>query len=136
MIDLTTELGGRATKRLKEEYIIWLTTVSQDRTPQPNPVWFYWDGKELIIYSKSAAHKLKNITRNPKVSVNFHTNDDGGDVIILTGNASIDWKPKEHNVRYLEKYRELIPEIGLTTKSFAESYSVLIKVSPTQLRGF
>jgi len=136
MIDLTTKLGAQAAKRLQEDYIIWLTTVSQDGTPQPNPVWFYWGGMALLIYSQPAAHKVRNIARNPRVSVNFQTNDEGGDFVVLTGNASIDKKPPPHNSRYIEKYREHIPKIGLTPESLAASYSVLIRVSPSKLRGF
>jgi PPOX class probable F420-dependent enzyme len=136
MIDLTTKLGAQAAKRLQEDYVIWLTTVSQDGTPQPNPVWFYWDGKSLLMYSQPAAHKVRNITRNPRVSVNFQANNEGGDVIVLTGNASIDKKPPPHDSRYIEKYREHIPKIGLTPESLAASYSVLIRVSPSKLRGF
>ena len=136
MIDLTTKLGAQAAKRLQEDYIIWLTTVSQDGTPQPNPVWFYWDGMALLIYSQPAAHKVRNIARNPRVSVNFQANDEGGDFVVLTGNASIDKKPPPHNSRYIEKYREHIPKIGLTPESLAASYSVLIRVSPSKLRGF
>lgn len=136
MIDLTTELGARAAKRLQDDHIIWLTTVSQDGTPQPNPVWFYWDGKSLLIYSQPTAHKVGNITRNPRVSLNFQADDEGGDVIVLTGNASIDKKPPRHDPRYIEKYRERIPKIGLTPESLAASYSVLIRVAPSKLRGF
>ncbi len=136
MIDLTTKLGAQAAKRLQEDYIIWLTTVSHDGTPQPNPVWFYWDGMALLIYSQPAAHKVRNIARNPRVSVNFQANDEGGDFVVLTGNASIDKKPPPHNSRYIEKYREHIPKSGLTPESLAASYSVLIRVSPSKLRGF
>ncbi|MGP8069158.1 MAG: TIGR03667 family PPOX class F420-dependent oxidoreductase [Candidatus Bathyarchaeia archaeon] len=136
MIDLTSELGVRASKRLQEEYVVWLTTVSQDGTPQPNPVWFFWDGKSLLIYSQPTSHKLKNISRNPRVSINFQADDEGGDVIVLTGNASIDKKSPPVESRYIEKYRVHIPKIGLTPESFAASYSTLIRVSPTSMRGF
>ena len=136
MIDLTTKLGSQATKRLQQDDVIWLTTVSCDGTPQPNPVWFYWDGKSILIYSQPTSHKLKNISRNPRVSVNFQADDEGGDVIVLTGNASINNKPPPHDSRYIEKYRAHIPKIGLTPESLAASYSTLIHVSPTSLRGF
>jgi len=136
MIDLTTKLGVQAAKRLQQDDIIWLTTVSHDGTPQPNPVWFYWDGQAILIYSQPTSHKLKNISRNPKVSLNFQADDEGGDVIVFTGNASIDRKPPSHDSRYLEKYRSHIPKIGLTPETFAASYSILIRVSPVSLRGF
>jgi hypothetical protein len=38
MIDLTSEFGQHVAKRLVKEQVIWLTTVSSDGTPQPNPV--------------------------------------------------------------------------------------------------
>ena len=136
MIDLTTELGVRATKRLKDEYVVWLTTVSSNGTPQPNPVWFYWDGETLLMYSQPSAHKVKNIARNPRVSVNFQANDAGEDVIVLTGTASLLKNPPQHDPRYLQKYRDLIPKIGLTPQSLAASYSVVIIVTPNKLRGF
>jgi PPOX class probable F420-dependent enzyme len=136
MIDLTTKLGAQAAQRLQQDDIIWLTTVSRDGTPQPNPVWFYWNGKSILIYTQPASHKLKNISRNPRVSVNFQANDEGDDVIVLTGDASIDKTPQPHDSRYIEKYRAQIPKIGLTPESLAASYSTLIRVSPTSLRGF
>ena len=43
MIDFTTEFGKRADSRLKEDHIIWLTTVDVLGKPQPRPVWFLWD---------------------------------------------------------------------------------------------
>jgi type IV pilus assembly protein PilA len=37
--------------------------------------------------------------------------------------------------RYIQKYREHIPKIGLTPESLAREYSVQIKVTPEKLRG-
>lgn len=39
-IDPTSELGAKVAARLEEQTLAWLTTVSADGTPQPNPVWF------------------------------------------------------------------------------------------------
>jgi len=136
MIDLTTELGVRAAKRLKDEYLVWLTTVSESGAPEPNPVWFYWDGKALIMYSQPSAYKVANIARNPNVSVNFQADEEGGDIIVLTGTAALDRKPPRHDPMYIEKYRDHIPKIGLTPESLAATYSVQVTVTPKKLRGF
>jgi len=136
MIDLTTPLGVKAAKRLKEEDIIWLTTVTEDGVPQPNPVWFYWDGKELLTYSQPSAHKLRNIALNPNVSLNFQADSEGGNIVVLTGKASIDKNPPPHDSRYLQKYREHIPKIGMTPESLARTYSILIRILPQRVRGF
>ena len=68
--------------------------------------------------------------------MNFHTDDEGGDITVLTGNAKIDKNPPPHDPKYIQKYRDHIAKIGLTPESMAASYSVLIRVSPTRLRGF
>lgn len=135
MIDFTTKLGSRAAKRLQNEHIIWLTTTSSDGTPQPNPVWFYWDGQKILVYSQPKARKLMNIRRNPKVSLNFQANLEGADIVILTGDASINEK-SNHDSRFIEKYREEIPKIGHTPETLAASYSVPIRILPSRLRGF
>jgi len=136
MIDLTSRLGVHVAKRLQEEHILWLTTVASDGTPQPNPVWFYWDGKTIHVRSQPGSHKLKNITRNPKVSMNFQADEEGGDVVVLTGDATIDRNPPKPDPRFIEKYRESIPKIGHTPESLAAAYSVLVRITPNRLRGF
>jgi PPOX class probable F420-dependent enzyme len=82
---------------------------------------------------------VKNIDHNPKVSLNFKADsevgDVVGDVVVLTGEASLDKHPSTHDSRYLEKYRGEIPKIDLTPESFAKSYSVQIRIIPRKLRG-
>jgi len=136
MIDLTSKLGIRVAKRLQEERILWLTTVASDGTPQPNPVWFFWDGKTIHVRSQPSSHKLKNIARNPKVSLNFQADERGGDVAVITGDATIDRTPPKPEPKYIEKYQDAIPQIGHTPESLAATYSVLIRIIPNKLRGF
>ncbi len=45
----STPFGARVAQRLREEHLIWLTTVGADGTPQPNPVWFLWDGASVLV---------------------------------------------------------------------------------------
>ncbi|HLB63928.1 MAG TPA: pyridoxamine 5'-phosphate oxidase family protein, partial [Anaerolineales bacterium] len=73
MIDFSTELGERALRLLREETVIWLTTVAQDGTPQPRPVWFLWDGRSLLIYSRPKAHKIHHLEQRPQVALSFNT---------------------------------------------------------------
>ena len=76
-IDLTTPLGKRIAERLEAEIMIWLTTVAPDGTPQPNPVWFLWDGSSLLVYSHKRAARLRNLRQNPHVALNFDSRDQG-----------------------------------------------------------
>ena len=63
MIDQTTPFGQRVARRLDEERIIWLTTVSATGVPHPRPVWFWWDGESFLIYSKPDTFKHGRIKK-------------------------------------------------------------------------
>lgn len=138
MIDFTTDLGHRAEEHLKTDQVVWLTTVGADGTPQPNPVWFLWDGETLLIYSQPTAKRLKNIARRPKVSLHFATDPDAAEVIVLTGEARVDpaGLPANQVEDYLEKYKQGIANLGMTPASLAADYSVAFRVMPEKLRGF
>jgi hypothetical protein len=55
VIDEATEFGARVARRLREEMVVWLTTVTPAGAPLPRPVGFVWDGGEVVsIYSQPA----------------------------------------------------------------------------------
>ncbi len=137
-IDTSTAFGARVARRLRDEQVIWLTTVRADGTPEPSPVWFLWDGSTFLIYSQPDKPKLRNIARDPKVALHFNSDPAGDDVVIFTGEAKVDTgvPPATQVPDYLAKYRQGIRNIGMTPDSFAQSYSVPIRVTPTKLRGF
>jgi hypothetical protein len=68
--------------------------------------------------------------------MSFHTDKEGGDVVVLTGDATVDSNPPKPDPKYFEKYREEIPMIGHTPESLTAAYSVLIRITPNRLRGF
>ena len=138
MFDLTSRFGRHVNRRLRQEKIIWLTTVDSHNTPQPRPVWFHWDGETVLIFSEKNKAKLRHITSNPKVSLNFNTDEDGEDVAVLVGDARIlDELPDPDRVRtYLRKYTQGIKDLGMTVAEFTDSYSVPILVTPRAMRGF
>ena len=134
MLDTTTEAGGRAERRLREEEVAWMTTVRADGQPQSVPVWFLWDGEGFLIYSQENRQKLRNIGRNPRVGLNLNSNATGGDVVRLEGTAEIveDAPPADEVEAYVEKYRDSIARIGFDVDGFARAYSVAVRVTPTR----
>ena len=136
-LDTTTEFGARVERRLREDLIIWLVTVGPDETPQPSPVWSLWDTGTLLIYSRPDTPKLRNIRSRPKVALHLDGNGQGGDIVILTGEARLvtDAPPADQVPAYVEKYRKGIARIGMTPESFARAYSVAIRVTPRKVRG-
>jgi PPOX class probable F420-dependent enzyme len=132
LFDTTTDAGKRAEARLEEEGIAWLTTVRSDGQPQTVPVWFLWDDGEVLIYSQPDRQKLKNMSRNPHVGLNLNSDAQGGNVVRLEGTATIsDGAPSSSEVpSYVEKYRESIARIGFDVDSFAQAYSVPVRIRP------
>lgn len=69
---------------------MWLTTVTPSGAPLPRPVGFLWDGGENVsVYSQPGA-RVRNIGRNPKVTLNFRGDANGGDIVVLSGTAEVD----------------------------------------------
>ncbi|MFN8663543.1 MAG: TIGR03667 family PPOX class F420-dependent oxidoreductase [Thermomicrobiales bacterium] len=138
IIDTSSEFGQRVAKRLADEQIAWLATVDGSGTPQPNPVWFIWDGQTVLIYSQPDQAKIRNVERSGRVSLNFNSDFHGGDVAILTGTATIEptAPAADQNPAYIQKYADGIASINMNPESFASSYSVPIRITPQKLRGF
>ena len=137
MFDLSSDFGVHVNQRLGDEGVIWLTTVAADGTPQPNPVWFVWDNDSILIYTKPDSAKLKNIKRNPRVSLNLEgATSQGGDVIVITGIASIEEHTPHPNPNYYAKYKEIMKELGREFEDVYREYSISLRVKPLKLRGY
>jgi len=137
-IDTDTAFGKRAQQRLREEKLAWLVTTGEDGTPQPVPVWFLWDREaSFLLYSKPATAKLRNIGARPRVALHLDGNGEGGDIVVVLGDASVTDDPPANDVpAYVEKYGAFIARNSWTPESFAADYSVPMRIEATRLRGF
>jgi PPOX class probable F420-dependent enzyme len=139
LIDSTTGAGARVAERLRRERILWLTTVTRAGQPQTSPVWFLWDGDELLVYSRADTPRPHNIRANARVAANLDGNGDGGDVVTIEGEARIvrDRAPAaDVPPEYLDKYASLIAEEGWTLESFLADYPVEIRIRPSRVRAW
>ncbi len=137
-IDASTDHGARALRRLKEEEAIWITVVDSTLTPRSTPVWFLWDGETILIYSEPTSFKVRRIEANPRVNLHFNADEQGHDVVVLTGDARIEkgtMLPSSVPA-YGEKYREAIARLGTDLAQLSATYSAAIIVTPDRLSGF
>ena len=138
VLDERTEFGQRAARRLHEEHLAWLTTVSPSGQPQPVLVWFLWDGdSSVLLYSRPNTPKLRNIGENPRVSLHLDGDGRGGNAVVCLGQARVsDDRPANEVSDYVEKYRSLIVDRNRwTPESFAADYSVPMRISVSRIRG-
>lgn len=64
--------------------------VATDGTPRVLPIWFHWDGHQLVMGTQSNAAKLKALTQNPKVALTIDDNTFPHKVLLIRGVAHLD----------------------------------------------
>jgi PPOX class probable F420-dependent enzyme len=137
--DPGTDFGARVRRRLDTEPLIWLVTVNTGGVPQPNPVWFLFDAQDesLLIYNDHNARRLAGIDAHPHVAAHLDGDGRGGDVIVLTGDLERDpaLAAANRNDAYLAKYDADIQRIGMDPDSFAQKYSVPLRLRIAKIRG-
>jgi len=101
------------------------------------PVWFVWDGDESVtVYSQRGA-RVRNLEANPHLSLNISGDGRGGDIVVLSGTATLDrdGPGADGDAAYVAKYDEHIARIGHTPATFAEHYRVPVRIRLERLRG-
>lgn len=136
--DPGSEFGQRVRSRLRDEHVIWLATVDASGTPQPNPVWFLWDGaRTLLVYNMASANRLAHIASRPRVGLNLDGNGQGGDIVVLAGRAELAPQspaPHEH-ADYLAKYGEPMAQVSGSPEAFSAAYPIALTVQIERVRG-
>jgi PPOX class probable F420-dependent enzyme len=136
VIDESTDFGARAARHLREEIVVWLTTVSPRGAPLPMPVWFVWDGEDSVVVHSQPGARVRNLETNPHVTLNFSGDGRGGDIVVLSGTATLERDGgADQDAAYLAKYDEHIARIGMTPETFADRYSVPVRIRLERLRG-
>jgi PPOX class probable F420-dependent enzyme len=138
VVDEGTDCGARTARHLREDIVVWLTTVTPRFAPLPSPVWFLWDGAAQVIVYSMQSSRVRNIESNPRVTLNFGGNGRGGDIVGLSARARAapDVPAADASPKYIEKYDAHIERIGMTPATFAAKYSVPVEIELTGLRGF
>lgn len=106
------------------------------RPAAPEPVWFLWDGGDgVLVFSLPDTARTRNVASNPKVSINFAGDRSGGDIVILSGRATIETGSADRVAAYVKKYDWGLKRMRITPQQFAARYSVPIRIQLTKVRG-
>ena len=137
MIDEGTAFGARVARHMRDDVVVWLTTVTPQGSPLPSPVWFVWDGADSVVMYSLPGARVRNVEANPRVTLNFGGDGGGGDIVVFAGSAAVDRDapPADRADDYLAKYGDHIARIGMTPETFAERYSVPLRIRLERLRG-
>jgi PPOX class probable F420-dependent enzyme len=135
--DASTPFGERVRRRLNDDVVAWLTTVGRDGTPQPNPVWFLWDGDTILVYNRPDANRLAHVRERPRVALHLDSNG-GGNVVVVTGSAELaEGEPAPHErPEYVAKYGQRMAAISGSLEAFSRAYPVALRIGQLSVRGF
>jgi PPOX class probable F420-dependent enzyme len=135
MLDLATPRGRHIDGRLRDDLIIWLTTVRPDSRPHTVPVWFWWDGETVTIFGQPGTTKVRNLQANPHVTLALETRDEGEEVIVLEGPAELLEQTSDLVMRpeFAAKYARLFPRIDSSPERMAAEYRQPIRITPVKL---
>jgi PPOX class probable F420-dependent enzyme len=125
---MSADLTPEVVDRLNSDGYGWLTTVAKSGQPVPKLVWFYFDGAALFVYSVPTAAKVTHVRRHPQVSVNVESDGNGGGIIVIGGEATVDAEGVDcrDDEPYWAKYRETAAQFGLTDTM--SNYSTRIRI--------
>jgi PPOX class probable F420-dependent enzyme len=75
---------------LKSKIPARLAYVWTDGSPRVIPIWFHWNGKEIVMGTPSKAPKLKALAKNPRVSLTIDDNVFPHKVLLVRGTARLE----------------------------------------------
>jgi PPOX class probable F420-dependent enzyme len=113
---------------------IVLTTIGRDGYPHSVPIGYFRVGNEVYIGCRAGTQKLKNIARNPRVSVLLETGSSMADIkgVLIQGEAEVYTDPE--NVLRLAREQARwrgVPEAQRPTE--ARPTAAYIRVSPRKI---
>jgi PPOX class probable F420-dependent enzyme len=137
-MDTTTLAGARMRRFLEREPVVWLSTVRPDGAPHLVPIWFWWDGEAILVFSKPDAQKVRNLRRRPSVMLALGDAEDDFDVGLIEGHAELVEQPTSELLppAHVAKYARQLQTIGLTSGEYAATYSQVIRIVPDRPLGW
>ena len=122
---------------IKELPVCRLATATETCAPMVRPVWPVFDGKNIYIATDPGTVKLKQINRNPHVSVAFDDYDRANWVnlkgIRIQGTAEILWKGEEYRHSHA-LLKAKYPEYRTKEGGWKEGEVPIIKITPQSVR--
>lgn len=133
-----TRARPQAEAALRDDPVAWLSSVRADGRPHVVPVWFHWDGEQIVAFSKPNARKVDNLRDQPSVMLAVGTPGPDFEVELIEATAELPASAANEVMPagFGAKYQELLRRAGLSVQRFAEVYSQPIVLRPTRFLGY
>ncbi|HEU5004109.1 MAG TPA: PPOX class F420-dependent oxidoreductase [Actinomycetota bacterium] len=110
---------------LEKKGFAHIATVGPKGEPQTTPVWFTWDGSQLMFSNTKGRQKFRNLSRDPRVAVSILDPDNPYRYLEIRGTATIEDDSDKVLIQELgHKYT------GTDYPSPPEEQRVIIRITP------
>lgn len=119
--DLSLLQHPAAQELLQSKIPARIAYIGTDGGPRVVPIWFHWNGREVVMASPPKAPKLKALAKNPKVALTIDENTFPHKVLMIRGMAR------------LESVDGIVPEYVACSERYFDAATA--KAWMDQLRG-
>ena len=88
--DLSLLQEPAAQQLLRSKIPARLAYVWTDGSPRVVPIWFHWNGREIVMASPPKAPKLKALAHSPKVAITIDDNTFPHKVLLIRGTSRLE----------------------------------------------
>lgn len=67
--------------------------IAIDGTPRVTPMWFAWNGNQLVFGAAGRSPKVKALLANPRVAATIDTNNNPYEILTIRGEADVEIVP-------------------------------------------
>jgi len=114
-----------------------LSTHNEDGTIHSTPIWFKYEKGELLFGTQQDSHRIKNIRRNPDVTVVIDTDQIPYKGVLVYGRAKLDFDDViSKRVSIFQKYMPKENAEGLAHGLAKLRKPVVIRVTPKKMISY
>lgn len=115
-----------------------LSTINPDGTPHTLPIWYAWRNGRILMSTQAMQRKVKNIERDPRVTVLIDTADFPYLGVMIEGRAELDFEgAADKRVTIFERYIGSRDGAIEAARGLASKWDpVVIRVEPTRMISF
>ena len=123
---------------LSGPHIARLSTINPDGTPHTMPIWYEWRDNQIHVSTQADQVKVKNMARDPRVTVLIDTEDFPYRGVMIYGTAELDFEDAERKrVSIFERYIGSRADAESAARGLASKWDpVVAHITPTRMISF
>ncbi len=115
-----------------------LSTINPDGTPHTLPIWYAWHGGEVLVSTQTIQRKVRNVQRDPRVTVLVDSDRMPYRGVMIYGEATLE--PDDAAARRVDIFERYFGDRDAAA-AYAEQLArkwepVIMRITPTEMISF